>query len=78
MIPFQVQFEAWLRSFTGLAAFMQMKWSWPAMESAHFIGLTLLFGSIAAWDLRLVGALKEIVRGPLIIGPVARRCMDGP
>ena len=60
MIPFQVQFEAWLRSFTGLAAFMQTKWAWPAMESAHFIGLTLLFGSIAAWDLRLVGALKEV------------------
>ena len=60
MIPLQVHFEAWLRSFTGIAAFMQMKWSWPAMESAHFIGLTLLFGSIAAWDLRLVGALKEV------------------
>jgi hypothetical protein len=60
MIPFQVQFEAWLRSFTGIGAFMQMTWSWPAVESAHFIGLTLLFGSIAAWDLRLVGFLKEV------------------
>ena len=60
MIPYQVAFEAWLRSFTGLAAFMQMRWSWPLTESAHFVGLTLLFGSIAAWDLRLVGALKEV------------------
>ena len=60
MIPFQVHFEAWLRSFTGVANFMQMHWSWPAAESAHFIGLTLLFGSIAAWDLRLVGLLKEV------------------
>ena len=60
MIAFQVQFEAWLRSFTSIAAFMQMRWAWPAIESAHFIGLTLLFGSIAAWDLRLVGAVKEV------------------
>jgi hypothetical protein len=60
MIPFQVQFEAWLRGFTAVGAFMQTQWAWPAIESAHFIGLTLLFGSIAAWDLRLVGALKEV------------------
>ena len=60
MIPLQVQFEAWLRGFPGVAAFMQTEWAWPAIESAHFIGLTLLFGSIAAWDLRLVGALKEV------------------
>ena len=60
MIPFQVQFEAWLRSFTSIAAFMQTAWAWPAVESVHFIGLTLLFGSIAAWDLRLIGVLKEV------------------
>jgi len=34
---------------------MQMTWTWPAVESLHFLGLTLLFGSIAAWDLRLIG-----------------------
>jgi len=60
MIAFQVQLEAWLRSFTSVADFMQLRWSWPAAESAHFIGLTLLFGSIAAWDLRLVGAVKQV------------------
>jgi hypothetical protein len=60
MIPFQVQFEAWLRSFTSVADVMQMHWSWPAAESAHFIGLTLLLGTIAAWDLRLLGLLKDV------------------
>jgi hypothetical protein len=60
MIPLQVHFEAWLRTFTGISALMQTKWVWPAVESAHFIGLTLLFGAIAAWDLRLVGGLKEV------------------
>lgn len=60
MIAFQVLLEAWLRGFTGVAAAMQVPWAWPVAESAHFIGLTLLFGSIAAWDLRLVGFLKDV------------------
>ena len=60
LIPAQVQLEAWLRTFTGIAAFMQQPWSWPLAESAHFIGLTLLLGAIAAWDLRLLGLLPEV------------------
>lgn len=60
MIPFQVSLEAWLKSFTGVAAFMQMRWSWPIAESVHFVGLTLLLGSIGAWDLRLIGLMKEV------------------
>ena len=60
MIQFQVQFEAWLRTFTTLADFMQTRWAWPAVESIHFVGLTLLFGSIAVWDLRLMGFLRDM------------------
>jgi hypothetical protein len=59
MIAFQVWAEAWLRSFTGVAAFMQQQWSWPVAESVHFVGLTLLLGAIATWDLRLVGFMKQ-------------------
>jgi len=39
---------------------MNMTWTWPAVESAHFLGLTLLFGSIAAWDLRLLGVGRGV------------------
>jgi hypothetical protein len=60
MVPFQVHLEAMLASFQQIAAVMQMQWAWPLAESAHFIGLTLLFGSIAAWDLRLLGMLREV------------------
>ena len=60
MIPFQVQLEAALRSFTQVAALMNMTWAWPIVESIHFVGLTLLFGSIAAWDLRLLGLAKQV------------------
>ena len=39
---------------------MEMPNMWPVVESVHFIGLTLLLGSIAAWDLRLLGVMKEL------------------
>jgi hypothetical protein len=60
MIPFQVQLEMALASFTQVAAFMQRSWAWPVVESVHFIGLTLLLGSIAAWDLRLLGVARQV------------------
>ena len=55
MIPMQVAIEATLASFQQIAVLMKMMWTWPIVESIHFVGLTLLFGSIAAWDLRLLG-----------------------
>jgi len=30
-------------------------WSWPTMETLHFIGMCLLFGPIIIMDLRLLG-----------------------
>ena len=35
-------------------------WTWPLAESLHFIGLTLLVGSIALIDLRIIGIGKGI------------------
>jgi hypothetical protein len=60
MIPFQVQLERFLLGFPTISDFMQWAWSWPLVESVHFTGLTLLFGSIAAWDLRLLGFAKHV------------------
>jgi hypothetical protein len=45
---------------TTVAAFMRTAWGWPTIESVHFIGLTLLFGTIAVWDLRLLGLAKRV------------------
>jgi hypothetical protein len=39
----------------GLFGFMNSRWGWPMMESMHFLGLSLLFGSIGLIDLRLLG-----------------------
>jgi uncharacterized membrane protein len=55
MAPFQYWFEQTVSQVTPVRLFMQTSWGWPATESVHFIGLTLLFGSIAVWDLRLLG-----------------------
>src|SRR5688572_24678584 len=55
MVPLQVWLEAALRSCMQVGTFMKQEWSWPIAESIHFGGLTLLFGSIVAWDLRLLG-----------------------
>ena len=60
MIPLQVQLEATLASFTRMASLMHTDWGWPIAESIHFTGLTLLFGTIAAWDLRLLGVAKQV------------------
>ena len=60
MVPFQVWLEHTLASFEQIAAVMKMAWSWPIVESLHFIGLTLLLGSIGAWDLRLLGVAAEV------------------
>jgi len=57
-------YQAWLvgalSSVPPVAAVMRTSWGWPIVESVHFIGLTLLFGTIAAWDLRLVGMAKRV------------------
>ena len=57
---YQLALERLFLRADGVAAVMRMHWSWPAAESLHFIGLTLLFGSIAVWDLRLMGMVSRI------------------
>jgi hypothetical protein len=60
MGAFQFWLVTKLSNVPSVAAFMRTDWGWPAVESVHFIGLTLLFGSIAAWDLRLLGMAKGV------------------
>lgn len=47
----------------------QSPWLWPLCESLHFMGLALLVGVAGVFDLRLVGALKQIPVGAL------KRCL---
>ena len=36
------------------------RWAWPLSEILHFIGLTLLVGIVAIFDLRLLGVAKRM------------------
>jgi hypothetical protein len=52
--------QAWLRT-TALSHLMtESRWAWPISESFHFIGVSLLFGIVGLYDLRLIGFLKRI------------------
>ena len=39
---------------------VNLKWGWPASETIHFIGLSLLFGVVLLVDLRMLGFMKGI------------------
>ncbi len=40
---------------TGIYAVMNSPWGWPTAESLHFLGLSLLIGTVGVFDLRLLG-----------------------
>jgi hypothetical protein len=40
--------------------FMRSRWGWPICETAHFVGLSLLVGTIGMFDLRLLGVAKRV------------------
>ena len=53
--------EVWVRS-TTLSAFVLENggWLWPLCETLHFIGLSLLIGTVGLYDLRVLGLAKAI------------------
>jgi hypothetical protein len=60
MSAYQLALVRLIESAHTVRQVMNMTWTWPAVESLHFLGLTLLFGSIAAWDLRLLGVGRGV------------------
>ncbi len=47
-------------SATPVGQFMRQEWAWPIAESVHFIGLSLLVGTVGIFDLRLLGVAPRI------------------
>src|SRR5262249_9651034 len=60
MSDFQVALVHTLSSVKPIARIMHSAWGWPAAESIHFVGLSLLIGTIATFDLRLLGMARQI------------------
>jgi hypothetical protein len=52
--------EVWVRS-TDLHFFvLRNPWMWPLCETIHYIGLSLLLGTVGLFDLRALGMAKGI------------------
>ena len=46
---------------TALGAWVRhSQWAWPVLESLHFIGMSVLIGTIGLFDLRLLGFARGI------------------
>lgn len=45
---------------TGAWDFMHTTWGWPLVESIHFIGLSLLLGTVGLLDLRMMGLFRGV------------------
>lgn len=51
---------AWMEA-SALGQFMRdSAWAWPVAEIAHFVGLTLLMGSLLVIDLRLLRIIRNL------------------
>lgn len=49
----------WL-TWPSIIGFMSTPWGWPLCETAHFVGLCLLIGTVGLFDLRLLGMAKGL------------------
>ena len=55
-----MDFLVWLESPMIAEAIKTSVWMYPALESAHYIGLAFLVGGIMLIDLRLLGVAKSL------------------
>ena len=52
---------------TGIYEFMNSPWCWPTSESIHFLGLSLLIGTVGVFDLRMLGIARGVAYADLHI-----------
>ena len=52
--------EHYLRSTPQGEFLRTAKWGWPIFESLHFIGMSVLLGTVGTFDLRLLGFARGI------------------
>ena len=53
-------FVQWLRATSASNWINSQIWLWPACETIHFIGLSLLIGCVGFFDLRLMGFFRRV------------------
>jgi hypothetical protein len=55
-----MEFFAWLETTAIADAIRTFRWFYPALETAHYIGLAMVVGGIMLIDLRLLGVAKTL------------------
>jgi hypothetical protein len=60
MHAFQIWIYEFFRGMKWAIPFMTSKWGWPFCETVHFLGLSLLVGTVGMFDLRLLGMGKRV------------------
>ena len=60
MVSFQMWLVSAFASVKPIGRLMHTAWGWPMAESLHFIGLSLLIGTVGLFDLRLLGLARRI------------------
>lgn len=63
MHAFQYWLFTTLRGIQLTVPLMHSKWGWPAAQIAHFLGLSMLIGTVFLFDLRMLGMAKRIPIG---------------
>ena len=53
-------FAGWLESTMLSKTLFGISWLWPACESLHFLGLSVLIGGAGVLDLRLMGLFRGV------------------
>lgn len=62
----------WMESTPINEVVMYYRWTWPTLETLHFLGLCLLIGAVLIMDLRLIGFQRMIpLRAVHSLMPVA-------
>ena len=54
-----------LHGHFAVTRFMTSPYGWPFCETLHFLGLSLLIGTVGMFDLRVLGMAKRLPVGPL-------------
>ena len=65
MNEFTEALRLWFQTLPMRDVMLNTRWGWPMAESIHFIGLTLLVGTVGMFDLRLLGVAKQIAPAAL-------------
>jgi hypothetical protein len=60
MVDTLTAFGNWLDASALGEMVTAYRWIWPIGEALHFVGLTMLFGTIGSLDLRVLGMAKSM------------------